>query len=242
MGIRFECVHCGHALHLKEVLAGKRAICPHCQGTIDVPGNPASAAANGAAAATSAQVSQSVASGAAAGVFDPIAEAPQLHWYVLPPGSITKYGPAQGEMMRTWIQQGRIAGDAMVWREGWPDWRVAASVFPLLNVEAVPAAPVAPTTHSKPPAAQTPQPRAVQTAAVEPVTVEPVVTVSPVEAQGPAVLLGIDDTTPRVETTRGGTRRATTGRKARNQRTLIVGLLVALFVIVLPLLVYVLLQ
>ncbi len=240
MGIRFECVHCGHALHLKEFLAGKRAICPHCQGTIEVPSNPASAAENGAAAG--AAVPQDVAAGSDSGSFDPIAEAPQLHWYVLPPGSITKYGPAQGEMMRTWIQQGRIAGDAMVWREGWPDWRVAASVFPLLNVEAVPAAPVMPATSNKMVASATPQPRPAEQAAVEPVTVEPLVSVGPVDTQGPAVVLGIDDTSPRGETTRGGARRATTGRKERNQRTLIVGLLVALFVIVLPLLVYVLLQ
>ena len=40
MGIRFECGHCGHTLHVKDYLAGKRGVCPHCQGKIDIPSGP----------------------------------------------------------------------------------------------------------------------------------------------------------------------------------------------------------
>jgi hypothetical protein len=176
MGIRFECVHCGHTLHVKDYLAGKRGICPHCQGKIDIPRTSteiasgdepsgiavelksafeeqptremrpedvASHAAETALAPTSAPTStddtlvnrqMATTSGG-----DPIAEAPQLQWYVLPPGSMTKYGPAQGEMMRAWLQEGRVPADALVWREGWPQWRAAAAVFPYL-AQAVPGA------------------------------------------------------------------------------------------------------
>ena len=166
MGIRFECVHCGHALHVKDFLAGKRGICPHCQGRIEIPNGPGAGSLADDMAATVIEIrdetnppettasegtsvagvtaSQSsgnpsaetlVASGnshRAAPSDDPIAEAPQLSWYVLPPGSITKFGPAQGELMRTWLREGRVPADAFVWREGWGQWRVASSVFPPL--------------------------------------------------------------------------------------------------------------
>ncbi|MBI2824229.1 MAG: DUF4339 domain-containing protein [Planctomycetia bacterium] len=153
MGIKFDCVHCGHTLHVKDFLAGKRGICPKCQGKVDIP--EMSAAATDAqqepgmasvelplvdghgvadAASTERAASQTVpAAGGHAAVGDPIAEAPQLHWYVLPPGSMTKYGPAAGEMMRTWINEGRVSPDSLVWREGWPQWRVASVAFPRLG-------------------------------------------------------------------------------------------------------------
>jgi hypothetical protein len=35
--------------------------------------------------------------------------------------------------MRSWIQEGRVSADSLVWREGWPDWREAQSVFPQLS-------------------------------------------------------------------------------------------------------------
>ncbi len=184
MGIRFECIHCGHTLHVKDYLAGKRGICPHCQGKIDIPhsstiiasgdepsgiavelksaldeqptremcpqdvvNHQAAEMAVGptvSANATDTVAGQRVPQAAGGVVGDPIAEAPQLQWYVLPPGSMTKYGPAQGEMMRAWLEEGRVAADALVWREGWPQWRGAASVFPRLGQAAGPA----PSAHS----------------------------------------------------------------------------------------------
>jgi hypothetical protein len=36
------------------------------------------------------------------------------------------------EIMRTWISEGRVGPDALVWREGWRDWRGASEVFPRL--------------------------------------------------------------------------------------------------------------
>ncbi len=85
---------------------------------------------------------------AAGGPIDPIAEAPQLQWYVMPPGVTSQYGPAVGEEFRTWIREGRVTADTLVWRQDWPEWKPAGLVFPELQA-AIPAqpgmaAPVAP--------------------------------------------------------------------------------------------------
>lgn len=37
MGIRFQCHHCGHSLHVKDFQAGKRGRCPQCQGQFRIP-------------------------------------------------------------------------------------------------------------------------------------------------------------------------------------------------------------
>lgn len=63
---------------------------------------------------------------------DPIAEAPHLMWYVMPAGSSTPYGPANGEVLLQWIGQGRVAADSMVWRQDWSDWRPASTALPQL--------------------------------------------------------------------------------------------------------------
>ena len=63
---------------------------------------------------------------------DPIAEAPMAIWYVRP-SSGGQFGPARGEVMLKWLGDGRVTNDSLVWREGWPDWRNAAQVFPNLQ-------------------------------------------------------------------------------------------------------------
>jgi hypothetical protein len=77
--------------------------------------------------------------GAAASVLppagDPISEAPMAIWYVRPTAG-GQYGPARGDVMRKWLTEGRVTTDSLVWREGWPDWRPAAKVFPDLNSKA----------------------------------------------------------------------------------------------------------
>jgi hypothetical protein len=60
---------------------------------------------------------------------DPLAEAPDAVWYVRSPTG-DQFGPANREVMRTWIAEGRVSPDSLVWREGWRDWREAASIFP----------------------------------------------------------------------------------------------------------------
>jgi len=246
MGIRFECTHCGHTLHVKDFLAGKRGICPHCQGRIDIPATPGNAPQPGdaggiaveipfdeqatremvdadRAALTSATAARGAtaerkAPGASAIAQDPIAEAPHLHWYVLPPGSMTKFGPAPGDMMRSWISEGRVAGESLVWREGWPQWRLASTVFSQFSAAAQ-ADVEAVMNHS-------PQ-MAANARAAAPGT-------------GP-VVLGVDELAPHVSADTVSSRHAKP-RRARDQRNLIVGVLATLVLVLLPLLIYVLMQ
>ena len=63
---------------------------------------------------------------------DPINEAPQAVWYVRPPSG-GQFGPASGDIMRTWIAEGRVSADSLVWRQGWDEWQAAGAVFPVLN-------------------------------------------------------------------------------------------------------------
>jgi len=53
-------------------------------------------------------------------------------WYVRPPSG-GQFGPAPPDTMRSWIDQGRVSPDSLVWREGWRDWQEAGSVFPQLG-------------------------------------------------------------------------------------------------------------
>jgi DNA-directed RNA polymerase subunit RPC12/RpoP len=57
-----------------------------------------------------------------------IAEAPQAVWYVRPPSG-GQYGPADGQVFFQWMKENRVARDALVWRDGWPQWQVAAEAF-----------------------------------------------------------------------------------------------------------------
>lgn len=67
-----------------------------------------------------------------AGPPDPLAEAGNIVWYVRPPSG-GQFGPATSDVMRTWLGEGRVSADSLVWREGWRDWLVAGEVFPQLG-------------------------------------------------------------------------------------------------------------
>lgn len=60
---------------------------------------------------------------------DPIDESPHAVWYVRPKAG-GQYGPATGDLMRQWLDEGRVVADTLVWREGWPDWQLAGGSFP----------------------------------------------------------------------------------------------------------------
>ncbi len=62
---------------------------------------------------------------------DPLAEDPNAVWYVRPPSG-GQFGPAVGDVVRSWLDEGRITADSLVWREGWPEWQTADTVFPQL--------------------------------------------------------------------------------------------------------------
>ena len=94
-----------------------------------VPTPSPDAPAAEAIAATQPVVDVDKTSAVASGASDPIAEAPHAVWYVRPPAG-GQYGPASGDVMRTWITEGRVTADSLVWREGWPEWRSAGELFP----------------------------------------------------------------------------------------------------------------
>ena len=159
---------------------------------------------------------------------DPIAEAPQASWYVrLPAGG--QFGPAMGEVMRQWIQQGRVTPDSLVWREGWADWQRADLAFPALAVpgmasagQALPVAAAAPVM-----AAPHGQPMAMPTA----VAVESPVGVDPMIASAfPA------------EPPRSSLSRTPYKRKSGSGRAIALTLLVLAVLVLAPLLGYVLMQ
>lgn len=62
---------------------------------------------------------------------DALAENPNALWYVRPPSG-GQFGPADGNVMRDWIKDGRVTADSLVWCEGWRDWVEAVTVFPRL--------------------------------------------------------------------------------------------------------------
>jgi hypothetical protein len=55
-------------------------------------------------------------------------ETAKVFWYVRPPDG-GEYGPAEPHIMQQWVSEGRVASEALVWRTGWPQWRLANSVF-----------------------------------------------------------------------------------------------------------------
>jgi hypothetical protein len=60
---------------------------------------------------------------------DPLDEVPTAVWYVRPPSG-GQFGPATRDVMRSWLAEGRVSADSLVWREGWRDWSSAADIFP----------------------------------------------------------------------------------------------------------------
>jgi hypothetical protein len=155
MGIRFGCPDCQHQLNVKDALAGKRGRCPNCQATFRIPradqawADPIESQAEAPpAVGTSGDVAV-VSMGdrdRGGGRFDPFAVEPGALWYARPQAG-GQFGPASGETMRKWIDEGRIADDTWVWREGWAQWRTAVEMLgeptasPTANPAAVRAAP-----------------------------------------------------------------------------------------------------
>ena len=53
---------------------------------------------------------------------------PAATWYVRPPSG-GQYGPANAEVLKVWISEGRVAKTALIWRDGWPQWREASEAL-----------------------------------------------------------------------------------------------------------------
>ncbi len=55
-------------------------------------------------------------------------DSPDARWLVRP-ATGSEYGPAPSSAIWQWLNEHRIGSDSLIWREGWPEWRVAAEVF-----------------------------------------------------------------------------------------------------------------
>lgn len=58
-------------------------------------------------------------------------------WYCVVSG--TRYGPVDAQQVQTWVAQGRVGPDDLVWREGMGEWQ-AISAVPELSGPGAPAA------------------------------------------------------------------------------------------------------
>ena len=58
-----------------------------------------------------------------------VTDFPASIWHVRP-ASGGQYGPAPAEVFTQWLIEGRVDQQALVWRDDWPDWQPAHSVFP----------------------------------------------------------------------------------------------------------------
>ncbi|MGD9647881.1 MAG: GYF domain-containing protein [Pirellulales bacterium] len=162
---------------------------------------------------------------------DPISEFPHAVWYVrLVTGE--QFGPAPGDAMRRWLDEGRVPPGCLVWREGWPEWRRSEATFAVVAQRVPPAIPGASPAVSAPASARPPSPTsslgmgtAGSLAAGEPTSLAPVAPVeTPAQPLPPAAVLA--------------------AKRRRSQRimALIVGLLALAIVGLVPVLVYVLMR
>jgi hypothetical protein len=151
MGIRFACNHCKNSLNIKRELAGKVGVCPRCGGKIRIPLEDAqqsqSLATESTTTGSTAQpkpnrstsaVAKSLVGSAALDMFDPEGrepisplDEPGAQWYVRPPAG-GQYGPASGEVLKSWIAENRVTASTLIWRDGWPQWRSAREILPEL--------------------------------------------------------------------------------------------------------------
>ena len=101
---------------------GIRFFCPHCQGKLHV--KSFLAGKRGICPHCEGSLRIPEASQESPG---------ESFWYVRPPDG-GEYGPAETPLMDSWLAEGRVAANALVWRTGWPEWQEAASVFPGLFI------------------------------------------------------------------------------------------------------------
>lgn len=161
MGIRLECPN-GHRLNVKSHLAGKRGICPECQAKFTIPATTNGTSEAGESVVISA--SEPAEPIAPAVELPPSSDPPQPPavdaivpappapapppippavssmpdvWYVRA-ASGEQFGPANSETFNGWAAAGRVPGDSLVWRTGWPQWKSGAETLAELKLPASP--------------------------------------------------------------------------------------------------------
>lgn len=127
MGIRFACHVCTHQLNIKSELAGRRGVCPSCSSRFRIPLENAEKSTPIDEQTNSDPVTVA-ATDPPATILD---DDDESNWYVRPPSG-GQYGPATTELLKQWIEEGRVAATALLWRDGWPQWRDASEALPEL--------------------------------------------------------------------------------------------------------------
>lgn len=128
MGIRFLCPN-GHKLNVKSFQAGKRGVCPRCGVVVKIPTESTRRSTARKEGNPEAPAEPPPTDGV-----DPLAEHTHAVWYVRP-ASGGQFGPADADTMRSWIAEGRVGADSLVWQEGWRDWREGSAMFPQIEAE-----------------------------------------------------------------------------------------------------------
>ncbi len=155
MGIHFVCHHCGFALHVKDFQAGKRGKCPSCSGSFRIPNGDASYSSPTEEPSDSSAVSnlqpaidqvkkgkvferEGDSSSAIAIDLEPSNRLPvafqenaNAKWLVRPPSG-GQFGPANADLLASWINESRVTPDSLLCREGSSHWQVASSLLPEL--------------------------------------------------------------------------------------------------------------
>ena len=88
----------------------------------------------------------------AVGLTRSMANPHRLGMYVLP--AVGSTDPADGDTLRDWIKEGRVASNSLLWRDGWPQWREAKNAL-LEIADQLPSAESAPDTPISTPNNQT---------------------------------------------------------------------------------------
>ena len=57
------------------------------------------------------------------------AEGINAKWFVRPPSG-GQFGPAESELLLTWIAESRVPADSFLWREGMAEWQTAKELMP----------------------------------------------------------------------------------------------------------------
>lgn len=87
----------------------------------------------------------------------PILQPRTSMWYVRPQTG-GQFGPANDELFKSWITEGRVTEETFVWREGWAEWKLAREVGDALPIPlpfVVASTPIAvPPAPGEPPAAE----------------------------------------------------------------------------------------
>ncbi len=113
MSIQVLCTGCQAKLKAPDTAAGKKTRCPKCQTVVSVP-------AAGVDAATNSAASQAVTK-----------KKPDQWFLQTPDGS--QYGPVVRGELDQWFSEGRVSSDCQLLKEGSPQWRWAAEIYPSLS-------------------------------------------------------------------------------------------------------------